>query len=187
MKKTVLTFGLIAGAVLSAMMLGTLPFLDRIGFEKGEVIGYTTMVLAFLMVFFGVRSYRENVSGGSLSFGRAFAVGILITLVASACYVATWQLIYYKLAPDFGEKYTAHIIEKEHASGASQQEIDERVAQMEKFKSLYENPFVNIAITFIEPFPVGLIVSLVSAGILRRNTGNRERGTGNRNRQPLTR
>jgi hypothetical protein len=102
MKKTVLTFGLISGAILSAMMLLTLPFMDTIGFERGEVIGYTSMVLASLLIFFGVRSYRDNVAGGAVSFGRALAVGALIAAVASLMYVATWQLIYYKLAPDCG-------------------------------------------------------------------------------------
>jgi hypothetical protein len=90
MRKIVLTYGLIAGAILSVMMLLTLPFLDRIGFDKGETIGYSTMVLAFLMVFFGVKSYRDNVAGGSVTFGRAFKAGLMITVVASLCYVATW-------------------------------------------------------------------------------------------------
>ena len=65
------------------------------------IIGYTTMVLAFLLIFFGVRSYRDNVAGGTVRFGRAFAVGALIAVVASLCYVATWEVIYYKFAPDF--------------------------------------------------------------------------------------
>ena len=89
MRKIVLTYGLIAGAILSLMMLVTIPFQDRIGFDKGAVIGYTTMVIAFLMIFFGVRSYRDNVAGGSVGFGRALGVGLLITLIASICYVAT--------------------------------------------------------------------------------------------------
>jgi hypothetical protein len=166
MRKIVLTFGLLAGAVLSAMMLLTLPFMDRIGFDRGQVIGYTTMVLAFLFVFFGVRAYREN-TGGPLSFGRAFGVGALIVAVASLCYVATWQLIYYKLAPDFGEKYAAHMIEKERAAGASEAEIQEKTAKYAKFQEMYSNPLINVAITFLEPLPVGLIFALVSAGILR--------------------
>src|SRR5687768_10069858 len=104
MKKIVLTFGLIAGGILSAMMLVTLPFQDAIGFDRGEIIGYTSMMVAFLLIFFGVKSFRDNVAGGSVTFGRAFAVGAQIALVASICYVATWQVIYYKLAPDFGAK-----------------------------------------------------------------------------------
>jgi len=168
MKKIVLTFGLIAGAILSAMMLLTLPFLDRIGFDKGEIIGYTTMVLAFLMVFFGVRSYRDNVAGGIVTFGRAFLVGLLITLVASACYVATWQVVYYKLAPDFGEKYAAYAVEKAKKSGATEAQIAARAQEMKDFMEMYKNPLVNIAITFVEPMPVGLLLTLVTAGVLSR-------------------
>ena len=115
MKKTVLTFGLISGAILSAMMLLTLPFHDAIGFDRSMIVGYTTMVLAFLLVFFGVRSYRDNVAGGTVSFGRAFAVGALIAIVASLCYVATWEVVYRKIAPDYLEKYQAYVLEKERA------------------------------------------------------------------------
>src|ERR1019366_7185171 len=130
MRKIVLTFGLIAGAILSAMMLITLPFQDRIGLDKGAIIGYTTMVLAFLMVFFGVKSYRDNVTGGSVTFGRAFKVGLMITAVASVCYVTTWEVIYYHLAPDFGEKYAAYSLEKAKKSGATDAQIAVQTKQM---------------------------------------------------------
>ena len=133
MKKTVLTFGLIAGAILSAMMLITLPFHDAIGFDRGVIVGYTSMVLAFLLIFFGVRSYRDNVAGGTVRFGRAFAVGALIAVVASLCYVATWEVIYFKLAPDFRTKYQAHMLEKARADGESEEAIAEKKAEMDKF------------------------------------------------------
>ena len=168
MRKIVLTFGLIAGAMLSVMMILTLPFLDKIGFDKGEIIGYTSMVAAFLMVYFGVRSYRDNVAGGSVTFGRAFLVGLMITFVASACYVATWQVIYYKVAPDFGEKYTAYAVEKAKKSGATDAQIAATKKDVTEFMDMYKNPLVNIALTFLEPLPVGLLFTLVSAGILSR-------------------
>lgn len=168
MKRIVLTFGLIAGGILSLMMLISSMFMDQIGFERGAVVGYTTMVLAFLMVFFGIRSYRDTLAGGFVSFGRAFAVGIQITAIASVCYVATWEFIYYRLAPDFGDKYAAHVIEKVKASGATQAKVDSTRADMAKFNESYKNPFVNVAYTFIEPFPVGLVFTLVCAGVLRR-------------------
>src|SRR5687767_6760168 len=100
MKRVVWVFGLLAGAVLSVMMVVNIAFIDQIGFGTAEVIGYTTMVIAFLMVFFGIRSYRDNIYGGTISFGKAVAVGLLITLVASVCYVTTWEVIFYWLAPD---------------------------------------------------------------------------------------
>lgn len=172
MKKTVLTFGLISGAVLAAMMLATVPFEDKIGWDKGEILGYTTIVLSSLLVFFGVRSYRQNVGGGGrLTFGRGFAVGILITLISSACYVGTWEIVYYKLMPDFTEKYAAHMVETAKAFGASQQKLDETERKAQQFKQMYDKPAINVALTFMEVFPIGLAVTLVSAGILRKKVG----------------
>jgi len=81
MKKTVLTFGIISGLICSVFMLASIPFRDKLEGDKGAIIGYTTMVLAGLLVFFGIRAYRENFSSGTLTFARGFAVGILITLV----------------------------------------------------------------------------------------------------------
>lgn len=168
MKRTVWTFGLISGAILSVVMLVSMRFQDAIGFDRAEVIGYTSMVLSFLLVFFGVRSYRETVGNGSLSFGRALAVGALISLIACLCYVATWELVFYKLSPDFLEKYQAYTIERVKASGSSQAEIDKKIADARKFTELYQNPMFNAAVTFLEPLPVALVFTLVSAGVLRR-------------------
>jgi hypothetical protein len=169
MKKTVLTFGLVSGAITAAMMLSTIPFVDKIGWEKGELLGYTVIVLSALMVFFGVRSYRENVGGGRLTFGRGFAVGVLITLISSACYVGTWEIVYYKFVPGFGDKYAAHMVERAKLSGATQQKIDETQRKANEFKEMYRNPLVNVALTFTEVFPIGLVIALLSAGILRKN------------------
>jgi len=168
MRKIVLTFGLIAGGILSVMMVASAALIDTIGFDKGEIIGYTTMIIAFLMVFFGVKSYRDNVAGGEISFGRAFKVGILITALASACYVATWEIIYFNVWPDFGDKYAAHVIEKARAEGATEAQIAEQRKQMAQFKEMYKNPVINAALTFLEPLPVGLVITLVTAGVLRR-------------------
>ncbi len=169
MRKIVLTFGLIAGAVMSAMMIITQQFHDEIGFERtGLVVGYATMVLAFVMVYVGIRSYRDNVAGGSVTFGRAFGVGLLIALVATVCYVATWEVIYYNFAPDFADKYAAHVIEKARHSGASEAQIAVQVKKMADFKEMYRNPLINIAFTVLEPLPVALLVTLISAGVLSR-------------------
>lgn len=168
MKKIVWTFGLIGGAVISVMMAVTLPFQHSIGNDHALVVGYATMVLAFLMVFFGVRSYRENVGKGSISFGRAFAVGTLIALVTSLCYVATWEVIYFKFTPNFLAEYQAHELEKAKASGATPAEIDAKVAENKKFHEMYQNPAFNAAVTLVEPLPVGLLIAIISAGVLRR-------------------
>ncbi|MEO8505107.1 MAG: DUF4199 domain-containing protein, partial [Acidobacteriota bacterium] len=169
MRKIVLTFGLIAGAMMSLMMVISLQFHDQIGFGKaGYIVGYTSMVLAFLMVFFGVKSYRDNVAGGSVTFSRAFKVGLMITAIASTCYVATWQVVYYKFMPDFVDKYAAYSLDKAKKSGATDAQLAEVTKQMADFKEMYKNPLLNIAFTFLEPLPVGLLFTLTAAGVLSR-------------------
>lgn len=173
MKKTVWTFGLISGAILSFMMAVTVPFEHAIGYDHGLIVGYTTMVLSFMLIYFGIRSYRDNVGGGTVRFGRAFAVGTLIAVIASFCYVATWEVIFFKFEPDFMDRYTAHAIDQLKASGASQTVVEQQSAELKRQAELYKNPLVNVAWTFIEPLPVGLVIALVSAGVLsrRRRTG----------------
>ena len=167
MKKTVLIFGLLSGAVSSAAMLLTLPFLDTLDFDHGAIFGYTSLVASALLIFFGVRRYREQVGGG-LTFGRAFAAGLAIALVSAACYVATWELIYYRFAPGFADKYGAYMIEKARASGATPEALAAKQQEMRDFKVMYDKPLNNIAITFMEPLPFGLAGALISAAVLRK-------------------
>jgi hypothetical protein len=168
MKKTVLTFGLISGAISSVMMVATVPFAHSIGFNKALIVGYTTIVLSFLLVFFGIRSYRDNVGNGQITFTKAFAVGISITLISCMFYVATWEILYFNFMPDFMDNYGAHTIEKLKASGASPEAVELQVQQLQKFKEQYKNPLFNSLMTFIEPFPVGLGITLLSAAVLRK-------------------
>jgi hypothetical protein len=168
MRKTILTFGLISGAVSSLMMAITMPFAHRIGFDKALVLGYTTIVLSFLLVYFGIRSYRDNAGNGQITFGKAFAVGICITLISCVFYVVTWEIIYYNFMPHFLDNYSAHMMEKIKASGASAAAIQAQVEQIRKTNELYANPFFMAAMTFIEPFPIGLVITLVSSAVLRR-------------------
>ena len=167
MKKTVWTYGLISGGILSALMLLTIPFVKYLGMEASMLVGYTTMVLAFLMVFFGVRSYRDHVGDGTVGFWRALAVGSLIMLVASICYVATWQVLYFGV-PGFAEQFQLHMLDQVRGSGESPEAIRARLAELRHFFEIYQNPLVNFAMTLLEPLPVGLVFALVSAGILSR-------------------
>ncbi len=167
-KRTVWTWGLIAGGIPSALMLVAATIADRIGFEKGALVGYTGLVLMALVIFFGVRSYREQVAGGRLTFGKGVQVGLLIALVASVLYVATWQVVYYAFLPDFADKYAAFALAKAKTEGKSEAELAQMAEQMAEFAKAYRNPLVNVAYTLLEPLPFGLLGALVSAGILRR-------------------
>ena len=110
MKKTVLTFGFLSGALSAAMMFATIPFVEQIGFDRMIVVGYTTIVISFLFVYFGMRSYRDNVLGGTMTFGKGFNAGILITLISCIFYVEAWLVIYYTVMPYFGERYGAYLL-----------------------------------------------------------------------------
>jgi hypothetical protein len=170
MKKTVLTFGLIAGLMISVLMDGSLLLADKIGSgHNSMLLGYTMMVASFLLVY-GIRSYRDNTLAGQISFGRAFACGILITLITTVCYVATWEVLYFNFMPHFMDSYFAAQIHKVRSSGRDPGTIAAAVAAIKRSQALYENPFVNMAYTFIEPLPVGVVITLISAAILRRKT-----------------
>jgi hypothetical protein len=171
MTHIVLKYGGLAGAILAGLMLVTMPFHERIGWDNGMYVGYTTMVLAFLMVYFGVRSYRDSAAGGAVSFGKAFGVGMGIVLVASLCYVAMWQVMYFKLMPEFRGRMLEAMVEQARKRGASAAEVEKKRAETEQFLSMYDNPAVNAGITLLEPLPVGLVFALVSAGVLRRRPG----------------
>ncbi|HXT17217.1 MAG TPA: DUF4199 domain-containing protein [Gemmatimonadaceae bacterium] len=175
MKKIVWTFGLISGAVMAVFMMATMPFIDDLGHGSlGWLVGYAGMVAAFLLIYFGVRSYRDNVLGGTIGFGRAFGTGLLIAVIASLCYVATWEVIYYKFMPNFYAKYGQSMVEQARKDGKSDAEVAKIRANMDTMVQRVENPLFVTAATFAEPFPVGFIFALVSAGVLRRK--RREHG-----------
>ena len=168
MKKNVLTYGLIAGLIISVLMDSSLLLANKIGSGHSMLIGYTIMVASFLLIYFGIRSYRDNDLAGQISFGRAFACGFLITLITTVCYVATWEVLYFKFMPHFMDSYWAAQIHHVQASGLDAVTTAAKIAEIQHGQQLYQNPFVNMAYTFIEPLPVGLIITLLSAALLRR-------------------
>jgi hypothetical protein len=172
MKKTVLTFGIISGVIISVLTGAMMIIEDKTslghGKSLGMAVGYTIMVASFLLVYFGIRSYRDNTLDGQIGFGRAFACGILITLITTVCYVAMWEILYFNFMPHFMDGYFAAQIHKVQSSGLDPAATAAQVAAIQRSQQLYQNPLVNMAYTFIEPFPVGLIITLVSAALLRR-------------------
>jgi hypothetical protein len=167
MTQVIWKYGLLAGAILAALMFLTIPFVDTIG-DLGIVLGYTTMVLGFMMVFFGIRAYRDGAGGGTVSFGRAFLIGLAITAIGSLCYVAAWEVMSKTYMPDFADKYAARIMAKARADGMPAAELAATQKKMAEFATSYRNPWYRMSMTLLEPLPVGLILSLVAAGTLRR-------------------
>jgi uncharacterized protein DUF4199 len=170
MKKTVLICGLIAGLISSSWFLGIM-ILGKAGHEdmkSGLIYGYSLMILAFSLIFVGTRITRDRYNGGAISLGRAFLIGLTITLIASTIYVGIWLIEYYGFIPDFMDKYAAHVVEDLRASGANQQEIARTSAKMATLIQQYKNPIYVIMLTYMEILPVGLIVSFISALALKR-------------------
>lgn len=169
MKKIILINGLISGLIVSVFLLGSMAYCySSNNFNGSMVVGYSAMILAFSLVFVGVKSFRDKENSGIISFGKAFQVGFLIALIGSTMYVITWLVDYYFFIPDFMEKFCSQAIETAKANGASTAEIKAQTAEMETYKEMYKNPLGVIFLTYIEILPVGLVVSLISALILRR-------------------
>ena len=171
MKRIVLIYGLIAGLIPVSMFIITLPLYDKgiVNFDNGMVIGYATMVIAFSLIFFGVKNYRDNHLNGSISFGKAFKIGILVTLIASLMYAIGWEFYYNVFASDFMEKYTAHYLDKLAEGGASASEMDAARLEMQKSVEMYKNPILRFAMTLMEIAPVGFVITLICAGLLKRS------------------
>ena len=169
MRKTILTYGLISGAIAAVLLVSmTIYMKSTQKFDNGAIIGYTGILLSMIFVFLGVRAYRDNVAGGTITFAKAFLVGILITAISCICYVITWFFVYATIFPDFMEIYAAQALERLQQSGASAEKISQEAQKMEEFKTMYKNPLIRFGLTFLEPFPLGFLVTLISAIVLRR-------------------
>jgi Protein of unknown function (DUF4199) len=169
MKKIVIVHGLIAGLIVAAMFIITMGLYHKNGnFEGGMLIGYASMLLAFSLIFVAIIRYRDKYNNGTVSFGKAFRIGLYITLIASTIYVATWLIDYYVFIPDFADKYAASMIDKLKTSGAGAAKIAAATKEMDRFKEMYKNPVMVVLFTYIEILPVGLLLSLVAALILKR-------------------
>lgn len=169
MTKIVLIFGLISGAIAGALMWVLMGSVNSgaINFDNGMLWGYGTMIIALSLVFFGIKSYRDN-HGGHISFLKGLQVGILITMISAFCYAASWELYYPKVGDEFMQKYSAYYLDKMKADGASDVEIEKARIDGDQFVELYKNFFVRFGFSLVEILPVGIIVTLVSAGLLRK-------------------
>lgn len=170
MKKVVIKFGLISGVIGGLLMWMLMGFVNNgaINFDNGMIWGYATMIVALSLVFFGIKSYRDN-NGGRISFLKGLQVGILISLISAFCYAASWEIYYPSVGDEFMQKYTSYYLEKMKADGASAAEIEKARVEGEQFMVLYKNFFIRFVFSLMEIVPVGIIVTLVSAALLRKS------------------
>ena len=170
MKNQVLKFGIIGGLILAVAMLTTIIFLPKDFHQKwGVVIGYITMLIGLSTVFLGTKSFRDNQQAGLITFGKAFKIGLYITLIASTFYVLAW-FIYSNTAAgqEMIDQYIQFSIDKIKASDASPEEIQASIAKINDNRDIYKNHLFNLGMAFLEIFPIGLIITLISSLILKK-------------------
>lgn len=168
MQKTVLTFGILSGLAATVMMALVVPQLRANATGTADFLGYSSMLLSALFVFFGIRSYRESAGQGRLTFGKGFAVGALITLVAGLLYTVAFQVMYFQAVPDFGEIFEACMVKRAQAEGASSEKIAETAKLASELKALYDQPLTNALLALGTTLPIGLAAAAAAAAILRR-------------------
>lgn len=173
MKKNVLVFGLISGIIVSVFMVCSMAYCAKHPeYESGMsmVVGYAAMLLALSLIFVAVKNYRDEYNNGVVTFGKAFQIGLYISLICSTIYVIVWLFDYYLFMPDFMDKYAAHMIANAQKSGATAAELAAKTKEINDMKEMYKNPVMIVLFTYVEILPVGLIVSLIVAAILNRKT-----------------
>jgi len=170
MLRTILKYGVIAGLVVGGFELiifvafGGLPPL-----KYGMAIGYTTMLIALSAVFVGIKRHRDVDRGGVIGFWPALGVGLGVSFIAGIFYVVAWEAVQAMTHMDFATSYSNAIIASEKAKGASAEALAKLSTDMAAFKVQYADPMFRLPMTFVEIFPVGVLVSLVSAGLLRNS------------------
>ncbi len=171
MLKKILSYGaasgLIVGGVLSLIIV---TMGDRMQHgATGMMIGYLTMLVGLSLVFVAIKRHRDVDLGGVIRFWPAFGLGLGVSFVASLFYVAAWEATQAITQMDFAGTYSKAVIERQKAAGVSGEALAKLVADMEQFKTDYANPAYRLPMTFTEIFPVGVIVSLISAALLRNS------------------
>jgi hypothetical protein len=170
MKRNILVFGSISGIIVGTLMALSLFWANQgHDIKEGMLLGYASMVIALSLIYVGVRNFREKYNDGVISFGKALKLALGITLIASTIYVAVWLVEFYAFIPDFMDKYTAAHLQQVKASGLNPAALQKQLAEMESQRDAYDhNPLVVVGYTYLEIVPVGVIISLLTALLLKR-------------------
>lgn len=169
MSRLILIFGIAAGVIVAVPMCLIAANSEHGSAAQSYFTGYLIMVLALSLIFFGVKRLRDRELGGVIRFLPALLAGLGISAVAGVIYVIGWEITLAVTDYAFIDSYSQAAIEAARAKGASAADVAAVTAQMEEFRRQYANPFFRLPMTFVEIFPVGVLISLISAGLLRNS------------------
>ena len=170
MIRLILIYGAIGGLIVAVpMVVMMLTLTEETAPENGALYGYLTMIVALTTVFLGVKHYRDKMQGGVIRFVPALGVGLAISAVAGVIYVIGWEISLALTGFDFGATYSKMMLDAARADGATEAELARVATAAETFARNYQNPLYRWPITFVEIFPVGVLISLVSAALLRNS------------------
>jgi hypothetical protein len=171
MKKTIWVCGIIAGVISVSWGVVSESLSNNLSLNTRMIFGYATMIVAFSLIFVGIKNYRDTYNNGQITFGKALGIGLLITLIASTVYVVVWMIDFSYFVPDFGDKYQAQALAELKASGASAAEIQKQGTEIAASMAKYKTSFTFRAMfTYLEIAPVGIVISLIAALILKKNS-----------------
>ncbi|MDT8760422.1 DUF4199 domain-containing protein [Sphingomonas psychrotolerans] len=167
MLRIILSYGTLAGLLIGIPTFGSFVLLgeNHPGGVAGMALGYSIMLLGLSLVFLAIKRRRDEL-GGVIRFLPAFGLGLAISLAASVFYVVAWEAAQAVTRIDYIGGYIQSAIAEKRAAGASAAEIARFSAEMAAFKVQYADPLFRIPMTLTEILPVGILVSLVSAGLL---------------------
>ena len=174
MKNTVLKYGTISGLLMAVLLFTSIPLAPKVGFTAIGMVLFLGKMAAFTPIYFGIRNYRQTEGEGVLTFWKGLNIGILIVVLTCILYAISWIILYYRVAPDFPDKYFADFIAQLKLHGALPKDIADAQTQFEQSKKVLANPFINAAYAFTDPLEYGIILTLIFTAILRKKAPTME-------------
>ena len=171
MKSAVVRYGLIAGAIIFVMNTVWWGINGgEMNMDTAEISGWVSMLLALSMVYVGIRAHRVAQEDKSVKFGTAFAIGALISLIATVVWVGGWEIMMAGQMTEFMVKYGEHVVAGMIDAGATAAEITAAELENAEWTELLKNPFYRVLMSASEILPVGLLVTIIASVVESRRS-----------------
>jgi hypothetical protein len=163
MQNIIFKNGILGGIIVSIVMISMIWYMKaNPGVQPNAILGFISMFSAFTFLILGIKQQRQ-IDNGTITFGSAFLTGLGISFVISTIYVLVWLIIYYNFFPDFMDKYSEMVLKN-----TNPEELTAKITEMNQMKEWYKNPLMIILLTYMEILPIGIVVSLIGALILKK-------------------